>query len=96
MKPLCVAACAAMSFLALSPVSPAQSNPWNGSWKLDPSSFKYEGSTYSVATDDDGFTITRGGEAQPKVVCEGKEHKTANNTMLTCTKSADGYAITAN
>jgi hypothetical protein len=96
MKPLCVAACAAMSFLALSPVSPAQSNPWNGSWKLDPSSFKYEGSTYSVATDDDGFTITRGGEAQPKVVCEGKEHKTANNTMLTCTKSGDGYAITAN
>jgi len=73
----------------------AQSNPWNGSWKLDPSSLKYEGSTFSMATDDDGFTVTRGGEAQPKVVCDGKEHKSANDIMLTCTKSADGYAISA-
>ncbi|HXS74636.1 MAG TPA: hypothetical protein VN753_00560 [Terracidiphilus sp.] len=95
MKPLCVGVCAAMSLLALSPASMAQSNPWNGSWKLDPSSLKYEGSTFSMATDDDGFTVTRGGEAQPKVVCDGKEHKSANDIMLTCTKSADGYAISA-
>jgi hypothetical protein len=83
-----------MSLLALSPACIAQSNPWNGSWKLDPSSLKLEGSTFSVATDDDGFTVTRGGEAQPKVVCDGKEQKSANGTMLTCTKSSDGYAIT--
>jgi hypothetical protein len=96
MKALCVGVCAAMSLLALNPASIAQSNPWNGSWKLDPSSLRFEGSTYSVATDDDGFTVTRGGEAQPKVVCDGKEHKTANDIMLTCAKSVDGYAITAN
>jgi hypothetical protein len=73
----------------------AQSNPWNGSWKLDPSSLKFEGATFSVATDADGFTVTRGGEAQPKVVCDGTEHNSTNGTTLTCTKSADGYAITA-
>lgn len=95
MKRLCVTLCVAMSLLALGPLSIAQSNPWNGSWKLDPSSLKYEGSTFSVATDADGFTVTRGGEAQPKVVCDGKAQKAANDIMLTCTKSADGYSISA-
>jgi hypothetical protein len=95
MKCTCLSLCAVMSWLSLSPASIAQSNPWNGSWKLDPSSLKYEGSTFSVATDSDGFTVTRGGEAQPKVVCDGKEQKSSNGIMLTCTKSADGYAITA-
>lgn len=95
MKSLCVGLCTAISLLAL-PACLAQSNPWNGSWKLDPSSLKYEGATFSVATDDDGFTVTRGGEAQPKVVCDGKEQKSANDILITCTKSADGYAITAN
>lgn len=95
MKRPCVSVCAVMCFLALSRTCLAQSNPWNGSWKLDPSSLKYEGATFSVATDADGFTVTRGGQAQPKVVCDGKEQKSTNGTMLTCTKSADGYAITA-
>ena len=94
-KRLCISVCAAMCLLALSRACIAQSNPWNGSWKLDPSSLKYEGATFSVATDADGFTVTRGGQAQPKVVCDGKEQKSTNGTMLTCTKSADGYAITA-
>jgi|KBSMisStaDraftv2_1062788.scaffolds.fasta_scaffold56706_1 hypothetical protein len=94
MKSLCVGLCAAMSLLALSPACIAQSNPWNGSWKLDPSSLKYEGSTFSVATNADGFTVTRGGEAQPKVVCDGKEQKQPDGTTLACTKSADGYALT--
>jgi len=84
-----------MSLVALSPLSIAQSNPWNGSWKLDQSSLKYEGATFSVATDADGFTVTRGGQAQPKVVCDGKEQKSANDIMLACTKSETGYAITA-
>lgn len=95
MKQLCVSFCAVMSLLALSPACIAQSNPWNGSWKLDPSSLKYEGAIFSVVTDADGFTVTRGGEAQPKIVCDGKEQKSANNIMLTCTKSADGYVIAA-
>src|ERR1039457_2184938 len=95
MKRFCVSVCAVMCFLALSRTCIAQSNPWNGSWKLDPSSFKFEGATFSVATDADGFTVTRGGQAQPKVVCDGTEQKSTNGTTLTCTKSADGYAITA-
>jgi len=93
MKRLYVSVCAVMCLLALSRTCIAQSNPWNGSWKLDPSSLKYEGATFSVATDADGFTVTRGGEAQPKVVCDGKEQKSTFGTTLTCTKSADGYAI---
>lgn len=94
MKRLCVSVCAVMCLLALSRTCMAQSNPWNGSWKLDPSSLKFDGATFSVATDADGFTVTRGGEAQPKVVCDGKEQKSTNGTTLTCTKSPDGYAIT--
>ena len=93
MKRLCVSVCAVMSLLALSRTCIAQSNPWNGSWKLDQSSLKYEGATFSVGTDADGFTVTLGGEAQPKVVCDGKEQKSTNGSMLTCTKSADGFAI---
>lgn len=93
MKRLCVSICAALCFLALSPKCMAQSNPWSGSWKLDPSSLKFEGANFSVATDADGFTVTRGGQAQPKVVCDGKEQKAESGTTLICTKSADGYAI---
>jgi hypothetical protein len=83
-----------MCFLAMGQTCVAQSNPWNGSWKLDPSSFKFEGSTFSVATDPTGFTVTRGGETQPKVVCDGTEQKAEEGTTMTCTKSADGYQIT--
>jgi len=93
MKRLCVNVCAVMCLLALSRPCTAQANPWNGSWKLDPASLKYEGATFSVATDADSFTVTRGGEMQPKVVCDGKDQKQSNGTSLTCTKSADGYAI---
>ena len=71
----------------------AQANPWNGSWKADPSSYKFDGATLSVATDADGYTVTRGGKAQPKTVCDGKPHPT-DDTMTTCTKSGSGYALT--
>jgi len=70
----------------------AQANPWDGSWKADPSSLKYSGPTFSVATDADGFTTTRGGTAAPKVVCDGKPQTTPDG-MLTCTKSGMVYAI---
>jgi hypothetical protein len=95
MKRFCVSVCAVMCLLALSRTCVAQSNPWSGSWKLDTSSLKFEGATFSVATDADGFTVTRGGQAQPKVVCDGTAQKSTNDTTLTCTKSADGYAIAA-
>src|SRR3954452_52103 len=71
----------------------AQASPWDGAWKMDRSSIKYTGATFTVATAADGYTITRGGVAQPKVVCDGKAHSTPAG-MLTCVKTATGYAIT--
>jgi hypothetical protein len=85
--------CALMCMLAASRPGVSQSNPWNGSWKIEPSTLKYAGPTFSVATDADGFTTTRDGKAQPKVVCDGKPQKTPDAMMVTCTKSATGYAI---
>ncbi len=70
----------------------AQANPWDGSWKADMSSLKYSGPTFSVAADADGFTTTRGGKANPKVVCDGKPQTTPDG-MLTCKKSGMGYEI---
>ena len=84
---------AVVCLLALNQSCRAQANPWNGSWKADPSSYKYDGPTFSVATDANGFTVTRGGRAQPKIVCDGKPQKT-DDTMTSCSKSGSGYAIT--
>ncbi len=92
MKRFCVSACALICLVALNRSCVAQANPWDGSWKVDHSSVKFSGSTFSVATDADGFTVTRGGTASPKVVCDGKPQTTPDG-MLTCTKSGTGYAI---
>jgi hypothetical protein len=46
-----------------------------------------------MITDADGFTLTRGGQPFPKVVCDGTPHGTPNN-MVTCTKSANRYVTT--
>jgi len=80
-------------FFALQQSAIAQANPWNGSWKAEPSSYKYSGPTYSMAVDTDGFTMTRGGKAQPKIVCDGKPQKT-DDTMTACVKTATGYSLT--
>jgi len=92
MKRFCVSVCALMCLVALNRSCVAQTNPWDGSWKADPSSLKYSGPTFSVAVDADGFTTTRGGKANPKVVCDGKPQTTPDG-MVTCTKSGMGYAI---
>lgn len=92
MKRFCMTVCTLMCFIALNKSCVAQANPWDGSWKADPSSLKYSGATFSVATDADGFTVTRGGMASPKVVCDGKPQKTADG-MTSCTKSGMGYTI---
>lgn len=73
--------------------SVAQQNPWNGSWKIDRSTLKYEGPSFSVVTDADGFTVTRGGKASPKVVCDGKPNAPQNGVTTACQKSGSGYEL---
>jgi hypothetical protein len=82
-----------LSFMALALPGMAQNNPWNGSWKMDPSTLKYDGPTVTIATDADGYTITRGGKADPKVVCDGKPNPPVDGTVTTCTKTETGYAL---
>lgn len=92
-----ISACALASLAALALPALAQStspsNAWNGSWKLDRSSLKYDGPTFSVATDADGFTVTRGGKAGPKVICNGQPGAPSNGVVTTCTKTASGYDL---
>lgn len=71
----------------------AQANQWNGSWKVDPSTVKYEGPTMSIATDADGYVVTRQGKAGPKTICDGKPHKDSTGAMVTCTKAGTGYVL---
>src|SRR5579872_7327727 len=87
----CVCTVASMVTLALPCI--AQESPWNGSWKIDRSTLKYDGPTVSIATDADGFTVTRSGEASPKVVCDGKPNAPVNGTATTCNKSGNGYEL---
>lgn len=93
MKRLSKSVCPVLFLYALPCACIAQANSFNGSWKIEPGTLKYTGPTMSVAIDADGFTVTRGGEAQPKVVCDGKAHDSSDGTKTTCTKSAAGYAI---
>jgi hypothetical protein len=89
-----VSLCALACVLAASGSCVAQENPWNGSWKAVPSTYKYSGPTYSISTDETGYTVSRDGKAQPKVVCDGKPQKTAENEMTSCTKAGTGYVVT--
>ncbi|WP_162601360.1 hypothetical protein [Occallatibacter savannae] len=60
---------------------------------MDRSTLKYDGPTVSVAADDSGFTVTRGGKAGPKVVCDGKPNAPDNGVITTCSKSGSGYEV---
>jgi hypothetical protein len=86
---ICVFTC----FLSLTVPSMGQESPWNGSWKMDRSTLKYDGPTMSVLTDADGYTITRGNKTSPKVVCNGKPNPPDDGTVTTCTKTPTGYAL---
>lgn len=92
-KRLGLSVCAAMFLFALGPTCTAQSNAFNGSWKEEPSTFQFSGATFSVATDAQGFTVTNGGKAEPKIICDGKPQKRPDGEMMTCTKSSNGYAL---
>jgi hypothetical protein len=90
MRRLCVGVCSLMCLAAATSV--AQGNPWNGSWKTDAASVKYEGPTFTVAMDPGGYSVTRGSEVT-KIVCDGKPQK-QDDTMVSCVKSAAGFSLT--
>jgi translation initiation factor IF-1 len=94
MKRLGMSVCALVFLATLNHSCIAQDNPWNGSWKIDASTIKYDGPTFTVATEPDGYTVTRGGTAMPKVVCDGQP-KPEDKLMTSCTKTADGYSLTS-
>jgi len=82
------------------PVSPAAQaspaapdNPWNGSWKVDPATMKYDGPAFSIATDADGFTVTMGGVANPKITCDAGGNKMPDGTVVNCTTIDSGYEV---
>lgn len=93
MKRYGMSLCALACFSALTLPCVAQDNPWNGSWKIDRDSMQYDGPTASIATDADGYTVTRGGKAMPKVVCDGKPNPPVDGTTTTCTKAGTGYEV---
>jgi hypothetical protein len=95
MKQYRMSLCALASFVALTLPCTAQDkpNPWNGSWNMDKSSLKYSGPTATIATDADGYTVTRDGKARPKVVCDGKPNAPVDGTTSTCTKDGTGYLV---
>ena len=93
MKRYGISVCALACSMVFTLPCMAQDNPWNGSWKMDRSTLKYDGPTASIATDADGYTVTRGGKASPKVVCDGKPNAPVNGTITTCTKVGTGYAL---
>lgn len=90
---LCALACFTALALPCAAQDNSQTNPWNGSWKMDASSLKYDGPTVSIATDPTGYTMTRGDNVAHKVVCDGKPNPPDNGTTTTCTKTATGYAL---
>lgn len=86
--------CALASAIAIAlPCVAQQQSPWNGSWKIDRSTLRYDGPTVSVAADDSGFTVTRSGKAGPKVVCDGTPNPPDNGVISTCRKSGSGYEV---
>jgi hypothetical protein len=95
MKHLVMRCCAFVLLAGTAAAGVAQDvNPWNGSWKAEPSSFHYEAATFSIATDAKGYTVTSGGgTASPEVVCDGKPHTNAAGNDITCVKSATGYTV---
>ncbi len=98
MKTYAMSLCALVSFVTLGLPCIAQGTPqndaWNGSWKLDRSSLQFDGAPFSIAEDAQGFTVTRGGKVNPKVVCNGQPNAPANGVVTTCNKTGNGYELT--
>ncbi len=71
----------------------AQTNPLNGSWKADPSTKKFDGPNFSMATDANSYTLTAPGRQPDKTVCDGQPKTDPNGATVTCRKSESGYNI---
>lgn len=93
LKRLSTYVCALTLFTAIPVSCMAQQSAWNGSWKIDPATMKYDGATFTVATDSEGYTITREGTAMPKTVCDGQAKPGSSGASSTCTKSGSGYQV---
>ncbi len=92
MKHLVVSLCASLCVLTLSQPCLAQANPWDGAWKIDASTMKYDGPTVSIASDAEGYTVTREGVAGPRIICDAKPHDTPT-ASVTCVKTGSGYKV---
>jgi hypothetical protein len=94
MKRYGMGVCALASFVALAfPCVAQDNNPWNGSWKIDRSTLKFDGPIVFIAADDDGYTVTHGGTASPKVICNGKPDVQPDGTTTTCKKVGNAYQL---
>ena len=93
MKLLPMSLCALLCCAAGALPCVGQSNPWNGTWKMDASSIKYAGPTFSIATDAEGYTMTRGGKTDTKRICDGKPHQGSDGATTTCTRNGSGYQV---
>jgi hypothetical protein len=97
MKRYGMSMCALVSLGALSlpcvAQDSSQNNAWNGSWKIDRSTMKYDGPTATIAADAEGYTVTLGSESHPKVVCNGKPNAPVNGLITTCNKVGTGYEV---
>jgi hypothetical protein len=92
-SPAAQASPAAPSSPAVQASPVAQENPWNGSWKVDAATMKYEGPAFSIKTDSDGFTVTMGGVASPKISCDAGQNTMPDGTLTTCTTTETGYEV---
>jgi hypothetical protein len=71
----------------------AQDNPWNGSWKLDKSTVKFDGPIISVATKGNSFIVSRYGRLAPNHICDGQPRKQDDGRGTTCITTGTGYVI---
>jgi len=85
--------CALAALAALPCVAQSGPNPWNGSWKAEPSSLRFESTPFSLAIDPTGYTLTAAGAPPAKTVCDGQPHAVASGVSVTCTKHGKAYSL---
>lgn len=71
----------------------AQTNSLNGSWKADPSTKKYDGANFLVATDTTGYSVAVPGLAVDKTVCDGQAKSDPDGSTYTCRKTESGFMV---